>query len=362
MRSSLVRDVMTTKVVAVEPSTPFKQIVARLARHRISAVPVLDADRRVLGVVTEADLLLKQEHPGPEANVPPVWSKRRRREREKAAATVAGNLMTAPAITVPPTATVAEAARRLHAAGVKRLPVVDETGRLVGIVSRADLLTVFIRPDQAIRSEIMDKVIVADFAMAPSRFFIHVDDGVVVLQGRAERRNLIPFLVRAVHGVEGVVRVEDRLTFDLDDGDAGRAMASPWMWFPWTITHHRPTAERGERIGRLRSMRRRRTWARSVRQLLNAASHCQPWWQRPHPYWDFPPLIHREIIWACRPALLAIACALGDERQPISATALRQLSRFLTDPTSSPLFGDAPMAARRAARLLECSFTGHPEP
>jgi CBS domain-containing protein len=225
MHNSLVRDVMTTEVVAVEPSTPFKEIAARLARHRISAVPVLDADRRVLGVVTEADLLLKQEHPDPEANVPPVWSRRRRRERKKAAAVVAGKLMTAPATTVSPTATLAEAARRLHDAGVQRLPVVDETDRLVGIVSRADLLTVFTRPDQAIESEIMDEIIVDDFGMAPSRFVVHVDDGVVVLQGRTERRSLIPDLVRAVHGVEGVVRVEGRLTFDLDDGDAGKAMA-----------------------------------------------------------------------------------------------------------------------------------------
>jgi CBS domain-containing protein len=224
MHNSLVRDVMTTEVVAVEPSTPFKEIAARLARHRISAVPVLDADRRVLGVVTEADLLLKQEHPDPEAKVPPIWSRRRRRERKKAAAVVAGKLMTAPVTTVSPTATLAEAARRLHDAGVQRLPVVDETDRLVGIVSRADLLTVFTRPDQAIESEIMDEIIVDDFGMAPSRFVVHVDDGVVVLQGRTERRNLIPDLVRAVHGVEGVVRVEGRLTFDLDDGDAGKAM------------------------------------------------------------------------------------------------------------------------------------------
>jgi CBS domain-containing protein len=227
MHNSLVRDVMTTEVVAVEPSTPFKEIAARLARHRISAVPVLDADRRVLGIVTEADLLLKQEYPDPEANVPPVWSRRRRREWKKAAAVVAGKLMTAPATTVSPTATLAEAARRLHTARVQRLPVVDETDRLVGIVSRADLLTVFTRPDEAIESEIMDEIIVDDFKMAPSRFFIQVDDGVVVLQGRAERRSLIPGLVRAVHGVEGVVQVEGRLTFDLDDRNAGTAMAYP---------------------------------------------------------------------------------------------------------------------------------------
>jgi CBS domain-containing protein len=226
---SLVRDVMTTEVVAVQPWTPFREIVNRLAKHRISAAPVLDAEGNVLGVVTEADLLLKQEHPDLELNVPLVWSRRRRLEREKAAAVVAGNLMTTPAVTVPPTATVTEAARRMHAAGVKRLPVVDEAGRLVGIVSRADLLKVFTRPDNAIRRDIMEEVIVGDFMMDPSRFFIHVDDGVVVLQGRVERRSLIPYVVRAVHGVEGVVRVEDRLTFDVDDHDPGMAIAYPWV-------------------------------------------------------------------------------------------------------------------------------------
>jgi CBS domain-containing protein len=225
VRNSLVRDVMTTEVVTVEPSTPFKEIVARLAGHGISAVPVADADRRVLGVVTEADLLLKQELPDSLAHVPPVWSRRRRRERRKAAAVAADKLLTAPAATVPPTATVVEAARRLHAAGIQRLPVVDEKDRLVGIVSSADLLRVFTRPDHAIEREILDDVIVAEFMMASSRFFIEVDNGVVVLQGRVERRSLIPYLVRAVHDVEGVVRVEDRLTFDLDDGDAGAAMA-----------------------------------------------------------------------------------------------------------------------------------------
>jgi CBS domain-containing protein len=229
MTSSLVRDVMTTEVVTAEPSTPFKEIAARLAQHRISAVPVVDAGRRVLGIITEADLLLKQEHPDPKADVSLIWTRRRRRERAKAAAAVAGKLMTAPAVTVSPTATITEAARRMHTAGIKRLPVVDETGRLVGIVSRADLLKVFTRPDEAIWREIMDDVITGDFMMDPSRFFIEVVDGVVALQGRVERSRLIPFLVRAVHGVEGVVRVEDQLSFDVDDRDPDMAMTYPFM-------------------------------------------------------------------------------------------------------------------------------------
>jgi osmotically-inducible protein OsmY len=104
---------------------------------------------------------------------------------------------------------------------------VDEAGRLVGIVSRADLLKVFTRPDEAIWREIMDDVITGDFMMDPSRFFIEVVDGVVLLQGKAERSSLIPYLVRTVQHVEGVVRVEDQLSFDVDDYDP--AIAYPWM-------------------------------------------------------------------------------------------------------------------------------------
>jgi CBS domain-containing protein len=214
---SLVKDLMTTQVVTVGPATPFKEIVARLAEHRVSAVPVVDDARLVLGVVSEADLLLKEEFPEPDQDIPLFWTKRRRLERDKAAGSTARDLMSVVLVSISPDATVAEAARRMHRAQVKRLPVVGEGGRLVGIVSRSDLLKVFNRTDHAIRREIMDEVIVGEFMMDPNRFFIHVDDGVVVLQGRVERRSLIPYLVRTVHGVEGVVRVENRLTYDLDD-------------------------------------------------------------------------------------------------------------------------------------------------
>jgi CBS domain-containing protein len=226
---SLVKDLMTTQVVTVEPETPFKEIVARLAEHRVSALPVVDDHGLVLGVVSEADLLLKEEFPEPDRDIPLFWTKRRRLERDKAAATTARDLMSIAVVSVSPDATVAEAARSMHRAGVKRLPVVAEGGRLVGIVSRGDLLRVFDRPDQDIRREIVDEVIVGEFMMDPNRFFIHVNDGAVVLQGQVERRSILPFLVRAVRGVEGVVRVEDRLAYDLDDRDAGRLMAYPWL-------------------------------------------------------------------------------------------------------------------------------------
>jgi hypothetical protein len=106
-------------------STPFKEIVARLAEHRVSAVPVVDHDQRVLGVVSEADLLLKEEFPYPDLDLPLWWTKRNRLERAKAAASVARDLMTVAVVAIAPEATAAEAARRMHTAGVKRLPVVE---------------------------------------------------------------------------------------------------------------------------------------------------------------------------------------------------------------------------------------------
>jgi hypothetical protein len=127
------------------------------------------------------------------------------------------------------------------------------------------------------------------------------------------------------------------------------------------IVSRRRTVEQAGTVGRLPSMRLRRAWARAVQRLFEAFSRCSPWWQSPHPFFDFPPRLCREVIWACRPALLAIAAILVEERQPISATALRQLKRFLTEPSVSPLFGDDPMVARRAAQQLLCSFTDHPE-
>jgi CBS-domain-containing membrane protein len=212
---------MTRDVACAHEDSSYKELVKLLASRRVSALPVVDGRGRVLGVVSEADLLPKPEQPG-DGPGRLLSARLRRRDRARAEPTVAAELMTRPAITVEPLATVTEAARRMHRAGVKRLPVVDVVGRLVGIVSRADLLTSFLPPDEELRREIVENVIFSDLVMAPDRFDVDVRDGVVTLQGRCERRSLVPTVVRAVAAVDGVVRVVNRLGYDIDDVSSAR--------------------------------------------------------------------------------------------------------------------------------------------
>ncbi len=194
-----VQDVMTTEVVVAYPTTPVKQAAGLLTQHGVSALPVTDGQGRVLGVVSEADLLGGGQ-----------------RLADRQAAATAGEVMASPAVTVNPQATVTEAARRMQASGVKRLPVVAGSGRLVGIVSRADLLRPLTRPDQEIRWAI-EELLGSELLVDPARVEVEVDDGVVNLTGQVERRSLIPIVVRLAGATEGVVRVRDWLTFDLDD-------------------------------------------------------------------------------------------------------------------------------------------------
>lgn len=214
---TLVGDVMTTNPAAVREDTPFKEIVTVLRDYRVSGVPVLDSADRVVGVVSAADLLLKEVDPVPRDGSF-FETRRHRAQRRKAAGTTAAELMTTPAVTVTEPTTVQDAATTMHSKRVKRLPVIDTvTGRLVGIVSRSDLLSVFGRADPAIRQEVLDKVIAGEFLMTRRDFAVTVHHGVVDLRGQVERQSMIPALVEAVRRVEGVVDVRHRLAAQTDD-------------------------------------------------------------------------------------------------------------------------------------------------
>ncbi|MFK0253901.1 CBS domain-containing protein [Streptomyces sp. NPDC090445] len=204
-----VADVMTTKVIAVTPATGFKDIVAAMDRWKVSALPVIEGEARVVGVVSEADLLHKEEFH--EHNPGLVDRMRHLGDAAKAGSTRAEDLMTSPAVTVRPDATLPEAARLMAGRHVKRLPVVDADGTLRGIVSRADLLKVFLRSDEDLTAEIRRTVVDRLFPLSRAAVEVSVSHGIATLTGRVEDRDLIPLAERLTHSVEGVIDVHCRL-------------------------------------------------------------------------------------------------------------------------------------------------------
>lgn len=216
-----VQDVMTGAVVTVGPDTGYKEIVDALVDGAVSAVPVVDDQDHVLGVVSEADLMRKLEYTGGGAQAR-LFEWRRRAAREKADGDHAAAVMTAPAVTIGPEASVTEAARTMDERGVKRLPVVDARGRLVGIVSRRDLLRDYLRPDAELRTEITDAVLRRVLLIEPGAVDVEVDRGLVTLRGTTDRRSTAQIAVRLTHLVPGVVDVRDELTYEYDDTDDAR--------------------------------------------------------------------------------------------------------------------------------------------
>ena len=209
-----IKDVMTTRVISVTRDASFRTMAAALHEYRISAFPVLDDEGKVIGVVSEADMLAKQALESEPKGMPGmIAGLLRRKEHEKARGTTAGDLMTSPAVTVTPDDTLERAARLMYTRKVKRLPVVDANGHLVGIIGRADLLAVFDRSDEDIRREILDQVIRRDLRTDPATFSALVKDGIVTLEGVAETIEFGDDLKQRVQHVQGVVAVRDRLSY-----------------------------------------------------------------------------------------------------------------------------------------------------
>ncbi|MCZ4602745.1 CBS domain-containing protein [Streptomyces sp. Lzd4kr] len=207
----IVRDVMTRDVAVVGRDAGFKDIVRTLQDRKVSALPVVDGGGRVLGVVSEADLLHKEEFR--DGDPDRYTQLRRLSDLAKAGSVTAGELMTRPALTVTADSTLAQAARTMARTRVKRLPVVDADGRLEGVVSRVDLLKVFLRDDEEIAEEVRREVVAYLFPMPGSAVRIDVLDGVVRLGGRIRDTSLVPVAARLIRAVEGVVDV----VFELDE-------------------------------------------------------------------------------------------------------------------------------------------------
>jgi CBS domain-containing protein len=204
---------MTASVVTVDRITPYKEVAAMMADRLVSAVPVLTMGRHVAGVVSEADLLTLQEQRARGAQSGAGGHLHWHAGHKKHQGLQAGELMTSPAITIHPDATLPAAARLMNSHHVKRLPVVDADGKLIGIVSRRDLLSVFLRPDEDIAREIgemLTQILLAD----PASVTVTVRNGIVTLAGQpgsADQHDLIPVAVRLTWDVDGVVDVVNKL-------------------------------------------------------------------------------------------------------------------------------------------------------
>ena len=208
---STVKDVMTTQVVAVGTAASFKEMVVKMRESGVSALPVVDGEGRVIGVVSEADMLNKEA--GLDTEPGELSSLLRFTEREKAAGVTAAELMTKPPVTIGPGAPVAEAARLMRDRRVKRLPVITDTGLLIGIISRADVLRVFARPDADIRREAEEEAIAETFLADSPSVAVTVHDGIVTLTGRTDTGQLARGLMMAIRQIDGVVAVRDQLGY-----------------------------------------------------------------------------------------------------------------------------------------------------
>ncbi|MFJ9535930.1 CBS domain-containing protein [Streptomyces sp. NPDC101225] len=240
MKHNKVGSVMTTEVVRAEYGTPFKEVARRLGEHRISGLPVVDEDDKVIGVISETDLMARQADT-PDSFEPKKRSRlagltrSARRHAAKAGARTAGQLMTEPAVTVYADDTIVEAARTMVQHRVERLPVLDEADRLVGIVTRRDLLTVFLRPDTKIRTEVIEEVLVRALWLPPRSIDVSVTEGVVTLAGHMERKSEKEIALSMTRQIDGVVAVVDKLTFRLDDAkiqpqqQALHGVADDWL-------------------------------------------------------------------------------------------------------------------------------------
>jgi CBS domain-containing protein len=216
-----VSDVMTTTVVTVDRITPYQQIDRLLTEHRISGVPVLMMGRKVAGVVTEADLLAAEDESARQARLADTIGRRWRLRRQPHVDLTAGTLMTAPAITIGPDATIPAAARLMNTNHIRRLPVVDEDGKLVGIVSRRDLLSVFLRPDADIIHDVRQVLDELELADAKG-VIVTVKHGVVTLTGATRpepgaEHDLVSLALQLIWDIDGVVDVVNQL------GGAGAA-------------------------------------------------------------------------------------------------------------------------------------------
>ncbi|MFI5282940.1 MAG: CBS domain-containing protein [Candidatus Dormibacterales bacterium] len=222
-RHRTVGEVMTNQVHVAGPQTPFKLLVRLIEENKVSAIPIVDQDGTPVGIVSEADLLLKERRRELESRLDPFHPQRRRTEKAKAEGSVASELMTSPPLTISADATLTEAARLMQERNIRRLIVVDARGKIAGVVSRSDLLQVFLRGDEEFRDEILGSLVPAVLLTPDEPIEVEVRYNVVTLKGVVDRKSDAQILTRKARELDGVVEVVDRLTYRWDDTAAPAA-------------------------------------------------------------------------------------------------------------------------------------------
>jgi CBS domain-containing protein len=216
-RHRTVADVMTRRVHVASPMTPFKLLVRLIEENRISAIPIVDQRGFAVGLVSEGDLLLKERMDELETSTDLLHLRRRQKERTKAEGLTAADVMTSPAITIRADGRLVDAARLMHERNVRQLVVVDERGKIAGIVSRSDVLQVFMRTDEDLRDEIVEGIIPALMFTSDDPIGVDVQYSVVTLEGKLDRKSDVEILGRLARAVDGVVGVINTMTYRWDD-------------------------------------------------------------------------------------------------------------------------------------------------
>jgi len=228
MRHALAREIMSSPVITASPDMSFKDIVAIMLEHGISGLPIVDEGGRLVGMVSEADLLLKEEEPRAQPGLIPWHGSSLRLERirdrhRKAEGMTAGTLMTENVVSATESATIHHLAHLMLVHDINRIPIVRD-GRVVGIVTRADILKVFTRGDEALL-KVVQQTLAQDLWIDPKALSITCLNGVITLSGQAERHSDRDIIIRWVKAIDGVVGVNaDHLEFRVDDLALGRVI------------------------------------------------------------------------------------------------------------------------------------------
>ena len=216
-----VRDLMTTDPITTTPDAPLKEAARMMVREKISGLPVMEGGKLV-GMVTEGDFLRQEANRDQPYRLSLLEALFGDRGAEPAVETV-GEVMSEPVITITPDATVSEAARVMSHRKVKRLPVVDDEGELIGVISRADIVNAFTKPDEVIEDEVREDIVRRLLFLEPDAVDVSVKEGVVILSGELENRTEAHLLEELTRRIAGVVRVVSNLTYEVDDERIGKS-------------------------------------------------------------------------------------------------------------------------------------------